>query len=79
MIQMSVDSRAAGSHHGSSIAAGLYIFQQVVKFLKAFAKSKQIYGSNLCYLNGMTLQLMTVFVMEILYLESECLNRADII
>ena len=34
---------------------GLSIFQEVVKFLKLFAKRKQIYGSNLCYLNGMTI------------------------
>jgi hypothetical protein len=29
---------------------------------------KGIYGSNTCFLNGMTLQIMTLYVMELLYL-----------
>jgi hypothetical protein len=32
--------------------------------LKFFTKQKSIYGANVCFFNGMTLQVMTLFVME---------------
>lgn len=43
------------------------VFRNVVKLLKFFAKQKGIYGSNYCFFNGMTLQIMTLYVMELLY------------
>ena len=49
------------------IRPGLIIFRQVTKMLKFFTKQRGIYGANICFLNGMTLQIMTLYVMELIY------------
>jgi hypothetical protein len=46
------------------ISNGLQIFKEVTKMLKYFTKQKSIYGANICFFNGMTLQVMTLYVME---------------
>ena len=46
---------------------GMIVFRNVVKLLKFYSKSKSIYGTNYCFFNGMTLQIMTLYVMEMLY------------
>lgn len=46
------------------------VFQTVSKLVKLFCKQKAIYGSNLCYLNGMSIQILTMRVLEIVYLPS---------
>ena len=47
---------------------GLIVFREVTKLVKYFCKSKGIYGANLCYLNGMSIQIMVICVMETIYL-----------
>lgn len=56
---------APKAHEDSSV--GEHVFSRVVQLLKQFARNKSIYGSNQCYLNGISLQIMTLFVMELLY------------
>ena len=46
---------------------GINIFREVTKRLKKFFKAKCLYGTNLGFLNGMSIQVMTLFVMELLY------------
>jgi poly(A) polymerase Pap1 len=56
-------------------SAGLYVFGQVCRLVKKFCRQRQIYGSNLCFLNGVTIQIMVLLAMEIIYEEDFNINR----
>ena len=47
----------------------------MVRLVKLWARQKNIYGSNVCFLNGVTIQIMVLLVMEIIYDESFNINR----
>lgn len=53
----------------------MVVFRPVCKLVKLFCKQRGIYGANLCYLNGMSIQIITMRVMEILYSKDHL--RAD--
>ena len=58
---------------------GLQVFQEVTKLVKMFCKRKGIYGHNLCYLNGMSIQVLVLRAMELIYLpQRRSANLADI-
>lgn len=47
----------------------------MVRLVKLWARQKNIYSTNLCFLNGVTIQIMVLLVMEIVYDESFNINR----